>query len=98
MKRIILVFLFFTVSRFMSYSQFAKGDILLDFTGSYVESINSSGGNITSSSLKSKTLDLNLSLGYCFSNSFALGFGLEYGHIDDLSQTRFLFYQRFALL
>lgn len=98
MKKTFIILVFLTFSNLCLFSQFTKGDVLLDLSGSYVESSDGSNGGISSFSSKNKTLEMSISLGTCFSNSFSIGFGLNYGHVNKTDLTRFLFYQRYYLI
>lgn len=98
MKKTFIVLVFLTFSNLCLYSQFAKGDILVDLTGSYIESIDGSHNGITSFSSKSKALEMSISLSTCVTNSFSIGFGLDYGHVNETDQTRSLFFQKYYLM
>ena len=97
MKKALIVLVLVIFSNYWLYSQFTKGDVLVDLTGSYIESVSGSGGGITTSATKSKTLDINLSVGTCISNSFSLGFSIEYGHASNLEKNDIYVFERYIL-
>ena len=98
MIRLLSLLLCLAVSGFAAHAQFSKGDVILDLTGSYIESYNSSGVNISRYSSKIKTLDLAISMGYCFTNSFTAGFGIEYINTNELTNYEFYYPNAFTLL
>lgn len=97
MKRFFLIFNLFFITNLLIYSQVKKGDVILDFTGSYIESINNSGVSMSNYSGKTNTIDVGFSFGYSISNSFILGLGIEYDHIKDIRNYSFSYYNAFFL-
>ena len=81
-----------------AFSQFIQDDVILDFTGSYVESYSSSGVTTSKYSGIDKTLDLKISIGLCISKNLTAGLGLQYGHIQNETRFQFYYYDNFILV
>lgn len=75
-KFILLVILFHLA--FMAKAQIAKGDLLIDATGSYVKTVNSSGVSMSNYTNDLYNGQVGLSAGYAVSSSVMIGLGVDY--------------------
>jgi hypothetical protein len=60
------------------FAQFNKGNVIVNFDGNYQKTNNESGVSTNQTSIKGQYLSLSPSIGYCFSNQWLIGFGIDY--------------------
>lgn len=75
-KFILLVILFHLT--FMAKAQVAKGDLIIDATGSYVKTVNSSGVSMSNYTNNLYNGQVGLSAGLAVSSSVIIGLGVDY--------------------
>lgn len=68
----------FILSSIDLFAQLNKGDVIAKFDGNYRKTNTESGVPTNFTSTKGQYLSLSPSIGYCFSNQLAIGFGIDY--------------------
>lgn len=82
-KFILLVILFHLA--FMAKAQVTKGDLLIDATGSYVKTVNSSGVHMSNYTNHLYNGQVGLSAGFAVSSSVIIGLGVEYKYDKNIT-------------
>jgi len=78
---------YMTILSISSFAQIEKGKVLISFNGSYRKETTGSGTSFNSSYTQGKYLATGATVGYFFTNHFALGVGLDYGWVKEDRQT-----------
>jgi hypothetical protein len=86
MKKTLLLS-FMALLSIASFAQIEKGKVLISFNGSYRKETTGSGTSFNSSYTQGKYLATGATVGYFFTDHFAMGVGLDYGWVKEDRQT-----------
>lgn len=65
------------------FAQLNKGNIIINIDGNYQKSNTESGISVNFTGVKGQYLSLSPSIGYCFSNQWLIGFGIDFNVVNE---------------